>query len=137
MKVEYKGVFSMFPFLLLRSWRYNNKVYHFGQLVSHISAINMQKMMQIFSLLKIIKFYLMIAKLQMFSIIIFNQSLKIFTCLNGYIIINKFRPQPSIIRLIISIIRLIISIIRLLIIKLIISIIKLKQKLSNKRNFVV
>ena len=34
----------------------------FGQLLSHISPINMQRVMQIFSLLKIIKFYLIIVK---------------------------------------------------------------------------
>ena len=34
----------------------------FGQLLSHISPMNMQRVMQIFSLLKIIKFYLVIVK---------------------------------------------------------------------------
>ena len=34
----------------------------FGQLRSHISPINMQRVMQIFSLLKIITFYLIIVK---------------------------------------------------------------------------
>ena len=34
----------------------------FGQLLSHISPINMQKVMLIFSLLKIIKFYLIIVE---------------------------------------------------------------------------
>ena len=34
----------------------------FGQLLSHISPINMQRVMQIFSLLKKIKFYLIIVK---------------------------------------------------------------------------
>ena len=34
----------------------------FSQLLNHISPINMQRLMQIFSLLKIIKFYLIIVK---------------------------------------------------------------------------
>ena len=56
-----------------------------GQLLSHTSPINMQRLMQIFSLLKIIKFYLIIVKQQMFStkLLFNNQSLKTLTCLNG------------------------------------------------------
>ena len=66
----------------------NNTLNRFGQLLSHIAPINIQRVMQILSLLKIIKCYLIIVKWQRFSKkllfnIIFNQSLKTLTYLNS------------------------------------------------------
>ena len=58
---------------------------HFGKLIGYISPINKQGGMHILPSLKKIKFYLKIIKLQMFSIIIFNQSLKTLAYLNGQV----------------------------------------------------
>ena len=52
---------------LTKRWIFDNfdtkiTLDHVGQLVSHISPINMQKVMQVFSFLEITKFYLIITK---------------------------------------------------------------------------
>ena len=76
--------------------------------MGHISPTNMRRVMPIFSLLKMVKFYLIIAQWQIFSVIIFDQLLKTLTYLNEPqfnisdetdIAANKFRPHHSIIEL--------------------------------------